>query len=181
MMRSGGTVSIIVASVILVGKVFAFSSARITRLSRISAENTRSASAIEVPKVADWISTVTKLATSTHAGAFGHVAQHADLVLAGLDLVGDHLEFVGQRGEAGADFLGDADDRLVQRLAGLDADQHHVQRVGKAVGDLLLALLLALGDPVFRQHVAGDARAEDRQSSILVGIGSLPSRICRIA
>ncbi len=50
MIKSGGTVSIIVASVILVGKVFAFSSARITRLSRISAEKTRNASAIDVPE-----------------------------------------------------------------------------------------------------------------------------------
>jgi hypothetical protein len=36
--KSGGTVSIIVARVIFVGNLFAASSARITRLSRISAE-----------------------------------------------------------------------------------------------------------------------------------------------
>jgi hypothetical protein len=36
MMRSGGTVNPMVASVILVGSVLAFSSARMTRLSRIS-------------------------------------------------------------------------------------------------------------------------------------------------
>jgi hypothetical protein len=38
MIISGGTVNIIVPRVSFVGKVFAFSSARITRLSRISAE-----------------------------------------------------------------------------------------------------------------------------------------------
>lgn len=37
MISNGGTVSIIVANVILVGSLFAFSSARMTRLSRISA------------------------------------------------------------------------------------------------------------------------------------------------
>ena len=44
----------------------------------------------------------------------------------------DHVEFVGQGGIARADFLGDAEDRLVERLARLDADKHHVERVGKA-------------------------------------------------
>ncbi|MDJ0825140.1 MAG: type II secretion system F family protein, partial [Rhodobacter sp.] len=33
-------------------------------------------------------------------------------------------------------------DRLVQRLAGLDANQHHIERIGKAVGDLFLTRLL---------------------------------------
>ena len=143
-MRSGGTVNIIVASVIFVGSLFAFSSARITRLSRISDENTRSASAIEVPNCWHWISTVTNDGDVRHAAALGHVLQHARLVLAGLHLVADQLEFVGEVGKAGAQLLRDADDRLVERLAGLDADQHHVEAVGKAVGDLLLALLLAL-------------------------------------
>ena len=47
--NNGGTVNIMVPSVIFVGRMFAFSSARMIRLSRISDAKTRKASVIEVP------------------------------------------------------------------------------------------------------------------------------------
>jgi hypothetical protein len=49
MIRSGGTVNIIVAKVIFVGSLLVASSARMTLLSRISDAWTRNASAMDVP------------------------------------------------------------------------------------------------------------------------------------
>ena len=96
-----------------------------------------------MPKVADWISTVTKEDTSATPRAFGHVAEHRDPFLARLHLVAHDLELIGEGGIARADLLRHAQDRLVERLARLDADKHHVEAVGEA-GDLVSCRRLKL-------------------------------------
>ena len=53
MIRSGGTVNIIVAKVIFVGSLLVAYSARMTLLSRISDAWTRNASAMDVPNFWD--------------------------------------------------------------------------------------------------------------------------------
>ena len=73
-----------------------------------------------------------------------------------------HFIFVGQRREPGPDFAADADDRLIQRLPRLDTDQHHVQRVGETVHNLLLAGLAAAFDPILRQVIADTAGNDHR-------------------
>ena len=95
-----------------------------------------------------------------HAAAFAHVVQNGFLVLAGLHLVGDDVEFVGQRGVRGAQLAGHTHDGLVQRLTGLDADQHHIQRVRETTGDFLFAFLDAAGDPVLGQVISDPARSQ---------------------
>jgi hypothetical protein len=79
----------------------------------------------------------------------------------------DDLEFVGQRrGRTRLDFLGHPEDRLVERLTRLDADQHHVKRVGKAVRDLFLALLQALGPSIW----AACSRPRPAAGSVIIDL-----------
>mmetsp|Transcript_23079 Transcript_23079/g.39263 ORF Transcript_23079/g.39263 Transcript_23079/m.39263 type:complete len:374 (+) Transcript_23079:2605-3726(+) len=104
-----------------------------------------------------------------HAAAFGHVVQYGDLVLARLHLVADDLELFGQRRERGLQFVGHSGDGLVQRLARFHTDQHHIEAVGEALGDLFLAFLNPAGDPVLWQVVANTARTNGIHDDLLRG------------
>ena len=60
-------------------------------------------------------------------------------------------------GWANDELVAHAQDRLIEAQAGLDADDHQVERVGQAELDLVLALLRQS-----RQHDAGQQVAEER-------------------
>ncbi|GIX13970.1 MAG: hypothetical protein KatS3mg118_1929 [Paracoccaceae bacterium] len=116
--------------------------------------------------IADWISTVVKLAMSgtpqRSARSRSTLTRSlpARISLATISNSSDSTAMGVPR------LLGHPHDRLIQRLPRLDADQHQVQGIGKAVGDLGLAGLLAPRDPVDRQVIADRARHQDRQHDV---------------
>ena len=94
-------------------------------------------------------------------------ANAAPAALADLHLGEDAGELAADRAGHGA---GDLHDRGVEALTGLDADGEHVERVGEALGQLLLALGAHVVDEEVGEEepedagADGDDEAADRQA-----------------
>ncbi len=72
-------------------------------------------------------------------GPVGHAAQRVLLATSGAKLQNDRAQLLGEQGVGPGHFHADATERRLQAKARFDADQHQVERIGKAVDDLALA------------------------------------------
>src|SRR3546814_6487697 len=94
------------------------------------------------------------------ADAVGQVAQGIGAALAGTQLQGHQREVRCQRWVGAGELSADAVEGGVQAEARLDADHHHVERVGEALGNGLLAAGDAPRQPESRQVRSEEPTAE---------------------
>ena len=99
----------------------------------------RSVWAIDEPSLVDWISKRREGADLVGAGAVGHAPQRILVAAAGAKLEHDRAELLGEQRMRRRHFHADPGEGRFEAKAGLDADQHQVERIGKAVDDLALA------------------------------------------
>ena len=94
---------------------------------------------MEVPKRSVWISMVTSERTSLTPVRSPRLRRASSRARAGPDLEVHQRELLAHQRADVDDLLGHPEQRLVEREAGLDADHHHVERVGQRLDDGLLA------------------------------------------
>ena len=121
--------------VMIAGSRAAFSSARIMRSLRNSADSTRRALASGVPYFSVWIMVVTTPRTASRLTRVGEVLERTAAFGQEAQLDRGQGEFVAEFGIGLAQFLRHAVEGGVDGQAGLGADHQQVERVGQALAD----------------------------------------------
>ena len=125
----------------------------------------RSVWAIDEPSFVDWMSKVANARMSSAPGAVGHSPKRILVAAPGPQLEHDRAELLREQRVRGGHFHADARECRFEAEAGLDADEHQVERIGKGVDQRLLAPVGLGADEQARQVEAQRAprsRARNR-------------------
>ena len=133
--NSTGRMNRISGTVMIAGRRAAFSSARIMRSLRNSADSTRSAEASGVPYFSVWIMVVTTPRTGSSCDARGEVLERLAPLGEEAKLDRGQRELVAEFGIGLAQFARDAAEGGVDGEARLGADHQQIERVGQALAD----------------------------------------------
>ncbi len=109
----------------------------------------------------------------------GKILEGLHAGLAGADFGRDHAQFLSERGIGEAEFLGRLDDRLVETAARLDAHDEQVERIRKAVADLLFAPVDSSREEELRQHIAEHRRHQRQHPTAAVRATDDDDRDCQ--
>ena len=172
-MNKVGRMNTIIGTVSIAGSRAAFSSARVNRAARDSADRTRNDWASGVPNLAVCCSVLTMARMASEVGAVVEIVERHPAVRQKGQLGGGDRELLGEFGKAVGEFARDPQQGRIEAEPGLGANHHQVEPVRQRQLQLLGALSGGIpSDKFWARKSRAPPRRPPAQSENRAGIGS---------